>query len=75
MNRTIMMVVSLLAILSILIMGCTSTQKTAPISGEISSGELAEGEATSELDDLDTLDELDSELDELDWIEAEEAVR
>ncbi len=73
MKNTIMILFTLLAVLSLLVWGCTApkpTVSTAP------SGEVAEdAEVAGELNELDELEELGSELDDLDWNEAEEAVR
>ena len=76
MNTTIKVVLFVLAVLSLLIVGCKTTEITAPVSADASStGELAESEVTSELNELDSLEELESELNDLDWEEAEDAVR
>ncbi len=67
-----MAVLSILAIVSILIVGCKVPEATSPTTP---SGDISEEEAAGELEDLDALEELGSELDDLDWNEAEEAVR
>ena len=73
----IMKIWPLLAVLSILILGCTAPESgvsSAP-AGDVA-GEVAEdAEVAGELNELDELEELGSELDDLDWNEAEEAVR
>ncbi len=74
MKKTIMIVFSILAIVSILIVGCKvpETAGSTALSPEISEEEQ---EVAGELEDLDALEELGSELDDLDWDGAEEAVR
>ena len=76
MNTTIKVVLFVLAVLSLLIAGCKTTEITAPVSADASSGgELADSDVTSELNELDSLEELESELNDLDWDMAEDAVR
>ncbi|MDO8656613.1 MAG: hypothetical protein Q7K45_05220 [Nanoarchaeota archaeon] len=76
MNTTIKVVLCVLAVLSLLIVGCKTMERTAPVSADVSSaGELAESEVALELNELDSLEELESELNDLDWDMAEDAVR
>lgn len=78
MNTKIIMVLSLLAVLSILMVGCkspTATETTAPVSGELSSGDLSEEKVAVELDELDQLEQQSQELDDIDLDVAEEAVK
>lgn len=72
MNTSIKMMLSVLAVLSILFFGCTAPEPTV----SAPAGEIAEdAEIAGELNELNELDELGSELDDLDWQEAEEAVK
>lgn len=77
MKTTIMILFTLLAVLSILILGCTAPEpavSTAP-SGDVAGEVTEDAEVAGELDELDELDQLGSELDDLEWEEAEEAVK
>lgn len=72
MKTNIMIVLSLLAVLSILMVGCKSpaaTETTAPVSGDLSEENVA-----AELDELDQLEQQSQELDDIDLDVAEEAV-
>ena len=67
-----MMMLSILAVLSILIVGCKDVRETT--TPTTTSGDISEEEVAGELIDLDELEEQSNELDDVNFDEAEAAV-
>lgn len=72
MKKNIMLVLSLLAVISIFIVGCSVPETTTRT---ITSGDISEEEVAGELNDLDELEEQSNELDDVNFDEAEQVLQ